>query len=499
MNRPLNAHSKRTVEDIKCLHQYYRDCLSRSFEFPESQRQTHNELIQWASLPTNTGISELAEYLLQRQPNLNTPNQHDIALRLMLFTILQANLASLPNNLFTDHILPSSLTNSIKYGLKRILSLHAHEAYFVNNVLLLYRINMIEDVLELSKTCPEIFGKYAILQAISGFIQTMLGNYTEAMQYLSPLAMHQTNRSLPLVGLSLMTCQYFLGQAPEWPLTFESLKSDTSDLPGLIAKLPPIEIIQPLPDSLTHPIIFVACNDAYFFQHALCLAYSIHDTNPGKVALHLHLYSPNKSVLAEIALLRKRLPNLTIGVSVEYGDVTIDPAVYYSSARFVRAYEILLYYRRDLCLMDADALVNTSWDIFAAHLDPYTELVLACPPIAPFWEQVTAGFLYCKATPTAEHYLARVSHFILKNMAQHNAILFMDQIALSACDEYFMKNELSVKRINCQLLMDASHSPQAFSWAVTSVKSGILRYDEARKKLIQKYNPLQQASTVDSQ
>lgn len=485
--------NSKTIEDIKGLHQYYRDCLIQSFEFP-NPGQIPFEIIQWASESNNTNISGLAE-LLQGQPNSGLPAQHDLALRLMLFTILQANLAANANNRFIDYTLPPGFANNIGNALVRIHSLHSHDAYLMDSVQILYRINMLDAVLTISETHPELFKKYANLQAILGFIHTMLGDHEKALQYLTPLVAHQTNRNLPLVGLSFMTCQYFLGQTPEWPLTFESLKSDISTLPSQISKLPPMKIIQPLPESLSCPIIFAACNDAYFFQHAVYLAHSIHDSNPGKIALHLHLYSPNKSVLTEIDLLRKRLPNLPIGVSVEYCDTAIcNTGVYYATARFVRAYELLRHYKKELCIMDVDALINSTWDKFTAHLDAQTELVLARPKTAPFWEQVIAGFLYCKATPKAEHYLAKVAQFILENMEQQKAIWFTDQIALSACNEEFMKNEPSVKHIDSELLMDIHHSPHAFSWAVTTIKNGNPRYDAAREKLGQKYNQLPHAS-----
>jgi hypothetical protein len=479
------TNSPRTMESLKGLHQYYRDCLSQPVNFPDLG-QCPPELIEWVTDRRNTDVSQLVEYL-ETLPGSGLSPDQDLALRLMLFTILQANLASDVNNRFPDYTLPPGIVANIKRSLSRVLTLHPAHPYIVICVQLLYRIKELDEVIVLSETYPEIFAKYAILQAITGFIHTMLGNYEKGLNYLQPLAEHPTDRNLPLVGLSVMTCQHFLGMVPEWPLAFDSLKTDTTDLPRLIAQLPPIEMIQPLA-STQHPVVFVACDTAYFFQHALHLAYSIHESNAGKLDLHLHLYSPDQSVLAEIDLLRKRLPGLSIGVSAEYGAVPMDhlPS-YYATARFVRAYQILGQYRSELCIMDADALFNGDWDKFIARLKPQTELVLACPETAPFWEHVLAGFVYCRPTPLAEHFLAKVSQFILRNMELKSVIWFTDQIALSACDNLFAGKDPAVEHIKAQLLIDIHFSPDALCWVVTTKKTGNPVYDAARERLNKRY------------
>lgn len=484
----LNAvATKKTIEEIKGLHQYYRDCLVNNFEFPPLGSITP-ELVKSVIDSSNTDISGLADHL-HGLSNEAIPSEQDRALRLMLMTILQANLVADRNNRFVDYTPHPDFLRNIKNAINRVLQLHNNDGFLMISVQLLYRINAIEAVLALSDTIPEIFQKYANLQAIIGFIHTALGNYETAMRHLSPLVAHSTHRDLPLVGLSYMTCQYFLGQNPSWPLTFKSLQWGIDTLPRQIKNLPPLEIIQPLPDSLECPIIFVACDEAYFFEHALYLAYSIHETNAEKVALHLHLFSPKASVLAEIDLLRERLPGLQIGVSVEYLDaLKCHPNIYYSTVRFVRAYQLLLHYDKEMCMMDADSLVNQSWDSFATLLDSQTEIILAAPKMSPFWERIIAGFLYFKATPKGKFFMAKVSQFILQNIEENKAIWFTDQIALSVCNDSFVKNDSSVKHIDNKFLMDIHHGQQAFSWAITTIKTGPSPYESARVRLRQKYN-----------
>ena len=487
MKISTDAISKKTIEEIKDLHQFYRDTPTNRFEFPPLGSITPEFVIS-VIRPGNIDIIGLADHFHDLS-NEGIPPEHDRALRLMLLTIVQTNLIVDQNNRFINYTPHPDFLSNIKNAISRVLQLHNCDEFLMISVQLLYRINAIEEVLALSETAPEVFRKYANLQVIIGFIHTALGNYETAMRHLSPLVAHPTHRDLSLVGKSFMTCQYFLGQNPSWPLTFKSLKWGIDTLPRQIQNLPPLEIVQPLPDSLECPIIFVACDEAYFFEHALYLAYSIHETNAGKVALHLHLFSPKASVLDEIDLLRERLPGLQIGVSVEYCDaLKCHPVVYYSTVRFVRAYQLLLHYDKEMCMMDADSLVNQSWDSFATLLDSQTEIILARSKMAPFWEKVIATFLYCKATPKGKFFMAKVSQFILQNIEEDKAIWFTDQIALSVCNDSFIKNDSSVKQIDSKLLIDFRHGHEAFCWGVTTIKTGPSPYESARVRLRQKYN-----------
>jgi hypothetical protein len=482
---PTQNDSPKSIEFVKGLHQYYRDCLSQPVQFPDIG-ECPPELVEWVVNPHNTDAAQLAEYL-ETLPRSGLPPEHDLALRVMLFTILQANLACDANNRFPGYTLPPSLVANVKRGLGRTLGLNPTDRYIAICVQLLYRIKEVDEVLLMSEAYPDIFAKYPVLQAITGFIHTMLGNYAKALDYLDPLSQHPEHRNIPLVALSHMTCRHALGMTPEWPLSFDSFQTDVDDLPRLIDRLPPLDMVQPLAET-PRPVVFVACDTAYFFQHALHLAYSLHETNAGKLDLHLHLYQPEQKVFTEIELLRQRVPGVSIGVSAEYGPVPVAHAPsYYATVRFARAYQVLKQYRCELCMMDADALFNANWASFTARLAPDTELALAVPGTAPFWEKVLAGFVYCKPTPLAERFLAKVSQFILRNLELGRVVWFTDQVALSACDDLLAPLNPEIQHIASQVVIDPQHTPDSLCWVVTTVKTGHPNYDAARERLHKRY------------
>lgn len=470
------------IERIKALHQYYRDCLSQPTHFPNSASYPA-ELIEWATDRRNTDVVQLAEYLLTLAAPEDVAPEHDLAFRLMLVTIVQANLASDYSNRYPGYTLPPNVAADIKRGVGRVLELHPTGEYIATCVQLLYRIKEVEEVLSLAEAYPDIFARYPELQAIVGFIHTMLGDYETGSHYLAPLAADAAARHLPLVGLSLMTCQHFRGLTPDMPVSWASLEQDASALPALVATLPECEMRQPLP-ATPRPVVFAACDTGYFFAHALHLAYSIHATNAGKLDLHLHLYSPTPAVLAEIEALRLRLPGMAIGVSVEYGAVpNVHANAYYATARFIRAWQVQQQYGCDLILSDVDALFNGNWARFVAGLPAQTELVLARPQAAPFWENVLAGFIYCRPTAFGTTFLAKVAQFILHNIQLGRVVWFTDQIALAACDDTFSAGRPEVHHIDANHVIDLQHTPDTLCWMVTTRKTGNPAYDAARARL----------------
>jgi hypothetical protein len=473
--------SAQKIEKLRALHQYYRDSLSQPSIRPAIPNVSP-DLVNWALDPRNTDVSQLAEYLYALPPSEGVA-EHELAFKLLLFTIVQANLASDCNNTYPEQTLPPNVAASIKRSLGRVLELHPANEYVVVCVQLLYRINEIEEVINLLESYPDVFANYPAVQALYGFIHTMFGNYAEGLRYLEPLGKLAPSARPPLVDLSLMTCQHFLGMRPEAPLSFGSLDEDSAELPRHIDKLARLNMIQPL-ESTPRPVVFVACDPNYFFKHACYLAYSIHATNVGKLDLHLHLYAPTPEVFREIERLRTRLAGLSIGVSAEYGPApTRNPGSYYATARFIRAWQVLNHYQCEMCMMDADALFNGDWDAFTTKLPAGTEMVLARSSDSPFWERILAGFLYLKPAPLSKEFLGRVAQFILYNLERGKVIWFTDQIALSACDDLFTAEASAVCHIDYEVVIDTRHLPDTLCWMVTTRKTGHPQYDQARRRL----------------
>ena len=475
------------AERVARLHQFYRDDFSNKLHFPDIGN-VPSQLIDWVLDRANVDVPQLAA-LLQEFPNSALSADHDAALRQMLYAILQANLVSDKNNRFKASTPPQALVESVKSALGRILVLHPCDEYFINCIQLLYRMNQIEDVLNFGKAHPDIFEQHPSLRGLTGFLHTMSGNYDAAVEYLQPIVEQLQMKDLPLtLALAFMTCQFRRGASTDWPLDFSSLDGDGERLADLLSALPPLVPIQPLADGSNTPVIFVACDNKYFNEHAKFLAYSLHRQNRGRLALHLHLYSPSADTLNAVKAMQRSMPELAIGISAEHGSVPIaNVFTYYASMRFVRAHQMQVVYRRDVCVIDADALFNLSWDKLESRLPANADLALACPSIAPFWEQVLAGFVLVRDTPVGQRFLRGTAHFIANNLVRNNSMWFMDQVALAAENERLADMPGSVARFDHATLIDMAHGDDALCWAVTTQKTGNRKYERVKEELAQIY------------
>ncbi len=459
------------------LNQYYRDMLTQSLALPK-RVNLPEDLMDWVCKRGNVDTIQLAERLLSL-PTRST-SKEDLALQLMLFTILQSNFFLYQHEGYQS----VALINTIKSGLHRILELHPHPSYMENAVLLLFRMNLVDDAVDFAQRYAFIIEKSPFMQSLLGFIYTHEKNWQKAGTYIAPLLAHPELKNLPLLDLTAMTWQYFSGEIPQWPVHFGSLNQSADvDFDGI---LPPLKLEQRAQPYKDNPIAIIACDSKYFFEHGLPLAYSVASTNAEKIALHFHLYMPNASVIEALKLLQKRLPEISIGYSLEDGEPPGEkPVVYYSCVRFIRAYQLLQHYNHPIILMDADALFQNSWDNFLPQR--LKDLALVASNNAPFWEEIMAGFLYAKPTSAAKNYLGHVASFIFENFKSKTTRWFLDQIALSACRAHFLKSSTDVSYLAPEEAMDTTHGNDALTWAVTINKNSHKRYNKSRDKLLSKY------------
>lgn len=468
----------------RALSQYYRDALSLFFRFPHPG-VLPADIVSWAVQSRSIDQAQLTEKLLACPPAGITP-QEELALKLALVTIFQANLFL--NAEDAPHR-AQDIINAIHGSLHRILTLDPDMAYMEIAVQLLFRIGEVGHAVDLAERHPEAIAGSAVISVILGFVYTMEGEWERALQYLKPVASHPSFRELPMVDLCMMTCDYHRRERPAWPVRFDTLEHEGFTLEQGLATLPAFRIDESAVPREGAPVFMAACDSRYFFEHFLMLACSLHAVDP-HAALHVHLYAPNASVHAALAELRAALPGLSLGVSQEEPYKGREPKIYYSAARFARLHQLLAHYGHPLCMVDADALFNRSWREFAA---PDAPLVLSAGENVPFWERVTAGFIYARPEPEAMRFVEAASRFILFNFLHGNVVWFLDQIALSLCDDRLGRPRSGVAYLPPRRLTDVVHGDEALLWAVTNDKYGRPRYNARREALGAKYGLLPQA------
>ncbi len=465
------------------MHQYYRDTLSQDFSFPAIggiSKDVIMHLVQTGSCD----VTRLLDHLLSTPSGLE--ENQDKALKMLLVLICQANMALDKNNNGIQQKFPPSYAKALWEGLMKVLTLDPNDHYLTIAAQLLFRVGDIQTVLDIARQRPIIAEKHRTFQKILAMIHMMDKDYEKALPYLADLIENKLESQNSLVTLMAMSCMYKLGGLPETPMDFSTLAAEEE---AAQASSTAIDwFIEPEPSRQAKPVVLIACDERYFFDHALALIYSLQETNSAEMDVHLHLYNPNPSVLWKSQQLNQALPELHITATQER--IRTDAAkirVDFASRRFVAASQVLQRLNAPLIVVDADGLFRKSWTTWLGNVDLTADIIYGSSNAVPFWEEVPAGFVYLKNSTAASGYIRQVARFIENNLEKNNHVWFLDQMALSACMDQVSGDAAQIWAPPASTLVDINHTADSLYWAVTTMKSGASRYDEYKKYLLEKY------------
>lgn len=474
----INTTTGHKYEIVQKMHQYYRDAFTSDYIFPDCGQLPIDFLR--ATIGTHD-TTRVIEGLLSVHTGL--PTNKDIALKLMLASISQTNMARdrVQNGLQTR--LPQPMIETIKSGLLRVLQLEPNQQFIVMTAQLLFCLGEVEDMLTLVYANPSLIEQSPSLQKILALTYTFSGEYDRATPLLN-LLLAQGQQEHILVSLMAMTCNYKQGRLPITPVDFTSLQSQCH-VP------PPAELSWVLAADTTErslPTAIIACDDVYFFTHALPLIYSLHATNRGALLVHVHLYAPNPSTLTTLASLRDQLPELKISATQEFQSWNKSSArVHFASNRFIIANQLLQHFNAPIMVIDADCLFRKNWTAWVEERELRNEIIYCDAPYTPFWERVPAGLLYLAPTSGAKRYISEVARFIQHNLAKGNHMWFLDQIALATCFEQILKSPSPCIYQSDADLIDIRHSDKALAWVITTVKDTDGPYSQYKADLLRQY------------
>lgn len=469
------------------MHQYYRDVFSQEYTFPDIGTLPQ----PWVQSIISSGSCDtpaIVEKLFGLHSGLTA--EKDQALKLIIVLISQANLALDRNWGGKQGRLPQVYINSVKNGLSRVLTLDPNVNYLVIAAQLLYRLGEIEDVLNIAQSNPVAVQNSPEFQRILAMIHTINEDYEGALPYLIELVEDPDIDNHSLVSLMAVTCMHKLGGSPDSPIDFATLnqRDDMAD------KTPAGNInwlIAPERTGRTKPTVLVACDDRYFFEHALALVYSINETNKGELSVHLHCYNPNPSVVQLVKQLRDTLPDLDITATAESVDVSGNNArVQFACRRFLAADYLLGYFDSPLMIVDADCLFRKVWSAWSGEDGQNCDVLLCSSDAVPFWEKVPAGFVYLGNGDVAKQYIRETAHFIRHNLDNGNYVWFLDQVALSACFSSLLADSPAVALRPGSQLIDINHRDDSLSWVVTTAKAGTDEYVDYKRELLGKYGQI---------
>lgn len=463
----------------RAMHQFYRDVFTRIIYLPEADVMPAHIVAEIFNFSSGD-IDALEPMIRKAQTELDSDKE--TALKNMLCAITMANQALDVRNQGFQRQFPADVSARITENVVTALQLDNNINYLVAAIQVLFRVNEVSSALFLISNNLSLVSDSGPVLKILLLICLMEEDYNQAQVVIQALTMDSSLIGEDQMTLLMIVCGiYKLGGVPDSYIDFRPLNAvdytpDASRYKWLLEKT-----------ARGKTTAMVACDKKYYFEHALPLIYSIHETNRDELDVHLHLYNADDEVRQHVLALHQQLPALHISASTEVVPAGPGMNVHYACRRFIFLSYALAHFETPVVALDADLLVRKSWSQVHAASMPSSLLLLKSEG-SPFWEEVFGGFMYAEPGPLAEKYFAAVARFIDINLQSGNVIWFLDQVALSAAlDVLSGVEQISVSRVQQTEMLDLNHERDVFSWVITTQKNADGAYKNLKNALIEKY------------
>ena len=474
--KPMNQFAQ-----CRAMHQYYRDIFTRNIYLPEADAMPSHLVAE--VLHFWSADYAMMEPAIMAAP---TPPELDEEKALAIKHLLCA--ATLANQAFDSKKQGHQIAAAEGFGEK--VTAHVVEALqrddsvnvVVAAIQLLFRVNEIDGAVFLISNHLSRLSTSAPVLKILLLICLMEEDYNQAQVVIQALTADSSLIEEDTMTLLMIVCGiYKLGGCPDSFIDFRPL-NEALPLPDYS------RYAWPVPKAASgNTTVLVSCDPKYFFDHAQALLASVYETNGTALDVHLHIYNCDARCEERVRDMQAAFPGLNISLSSEVIEPVRGINVHFASRRFVFLRHALEQFDAPVILLDADCLVRHSWADVHTRLDN-ADLILTCSDGAPLWERVLGGFIYARSNEANFRYLDIVARFIDRNLAAGNSEWFLDQVALSfGLDTLPAMEQMQIRREEAGRLISINHTPDAFSWVVTTAKKGGGSYNDYKISLMAKY------------
>lgn len=463
----------------RALHQYYRDVFTRVIYLPEADVMPVYIIAEVFNF-TSADIDTLEPLIRKVQTDLD--DDKDTALKNMLCAITIANQALEVNNQGYPCQFPGELSTRISEYIVNALQQDNNIHYLAAAIQIFFRINEVSSALFLiSNNLSRVSDCGPVLKILL-LICLMEEDYNQAQAVIQALTADSA-----LIGedeltmLMIVSGIYKLGGVPDSWIDFRPLNAvnditEATHYKWLLEK-----------NARSKTTVLVACDKKDYFEHALSLIYSIHETNHDELDLHLHLYNADDDVRQHVLRLHKQLPELHISASLEEVSAGSGFNVHCASRRLIFLNYALQNFATPIVTLDADLLVRKSWSQIHARCAP-SPLILLESDGRPFWEDVSGSFIYAEPSALTLKYFAAVSRFIDVNLQSGNRVRYLDQVALTAAlDVLSYLDQMAVGRQQRSMLLDPDYGDDVFAWKLMTQTHPDGSWTNVKNALLEKY------------
>ncbi len=197
---------------------------------------------------------------------------------------------------------------------------------------------------------------------------------------------------------------------------------------------PPLVLQAGVLDGGFRHVVLISCNPPYVRKYGFPFIRSFAAHGHRDSLLHLHIYDPDASILAEVRSLMSKSGLARYAVTTETSPFpaheTKQRKAYYACGRLVHLPYWLERYRRPLLSLDVDFIVESALD---GLIEAATQCDVGLNPRDPVdspWLDVIANIIVANPTPASLRYFGTVKNYALRYLRQERQAWLVDQSAL---------------------------------------------------------------------
>ena len=270
------------------------------------------------------------------------------------------------------------------------------------------------------------------------------------------------------------------------PYDTRGLVDDFKTSPDALQKIPKVYYIEAPQKLKKQPIIFFACDPAYFEKFGKNLLLSLREIT-SSFTVHIHFIGLDQE---NVKWLQTFKDEFDLSLVISYEDCSdtevLSSNCYLASCRFLHAAVFLKRFNRPYLMLDADSLLNRG-DLLKDFTANRKRPVLHYSEHAAIWDTISAPFTFFPANKIAFDFLERCSNYLAHMFfTEEKYFWYIDQLALFGA---FLLDSEQIELCPAQHASDIHCGDEAMFWTLSNDKD-VSKFNTRVKKLQQDYADL---------
>jgi tetratricopeptide (TPR) repeat protein len=250
--------------------------------------------------------------------------------------------------------------------------------------------------------------------------------------------------------------------AAHFQIEKDELTKGTETLPAVTFHKEPAQVAD-------RPVVFFACDDAYFIRFGKNLLLSLVEA-ADHISIHAHIINPNEETLQWLDHYSgSHNSQLIVSYEELKDDKLSNNKPYLASSRFIHLQDFKARHGKSYLVVDADSILNNAAAL-VSFLSKAKAPVLYYSERGPIWDTISAPFTYLPNTDISDKFVDHVSRYLAHMFFAENKkpFWYVDQLALLGA--YLRFND-GIYLCPAHLVSDVQCRKDAIFWTLSNDKN----------------------------